>query len=236
MDREQFVVDTFVALADTLASDYDIGDFLHECIERCQEALGVDAGGVMLEHEDGTLRLAAATSQKMEHYEEAEIRNDEGPCIDAYRNVEQVVAEDLDRSSDRWPKAAAAALDLGMRAVYAFPLRLRDDCIGALNLYRESTGPFGDDDVRLAQAFADVAAIGILQERRASDSETRTGQLQTALKSRVVIEQAKGVIMAKAGVSEPEAFNMLRSHARNRRVKLHDVASGVVKSQSADLN
>ena len=232
MGREQFVIDSFVSLADTLAGDYDIGDFLHELVERCQQALKVDAGGVMLESPGGTLRLAAATSETMERYEEAEIRNAEGPCIDAYRTVDQVVAQNLHEAKDRWPKAVEEALNLGMQAVYAFPLRLRDDCIGALNLYRETPGVFDEDDVRLAQAFADVAAIGILQERKSKGAQRRADQLQVALDSRVVIEQAKGVIIAKTGMSTQEAFELLRSHAREQRVRLHAVAAGVVESQS----
>lgn len=235
MGREEFVIETFVAMADTLASDYDIADFLHDLVERCQAALAVDAGGVMLEDPDGALRLAAATSEKMNRYEQAEIRNDEGPCIDAYRRVEQIVAHDLNEAKERWPKAVEAALDLGLQAVYAFPLRLRGDCIGALNLYREATGPFGDDDVRLAQAFADVAAIGILQQIQVAEAETRAEQLQNALNSRVIIEQAKGVVMAQTGIAPQEAFSLLRSHARANRVTLQEVARGVVEAQSAKV-
>lgn len=232
MSREQFVIDTFVGLADTLASDYDVADFLHDLVERCQEALGVDAGGVMLEDPDGTLRLATATSRKMQQYELAEVTHGEGPCIDAYRNVDQVVANDLNEARERWPKAVEAALELGLQAVYAFPLRLRDDCIGALNLYRESTGPFGEADVRLGQAFADVAAIGILQQRQVTQAEQRADQLQDALSSRVIIEQAKGVLIAKTGLPPDEAFELLRTHARSHRTKLQEVARGVVESQS----
>lgn len=228
------MIDTFVELADTLASDYDIAEFLHMLVERCEEILQVDAGGVLVEGPGGGLGLAAATSEKMAKYETAEMNHREGPCIDAYRGVEQIVAEDLNKARDRWPNAAAAALDLGMGAVYAFPLRLRDHCIGALNLYREQPGPFGKDDVRLAQAFADAAAIGILQHRQVLEAEARSEQLQGALASRIVIEQAKGVVMAKTGMSETEAFNLLRKQARDNRVKLSDVAAGVVSSQSAD--
>ncbi len=111
------IADTFVELADTLASDYDIGEFLHLLAQRCHDILRVDAGAVLLEDESGALRLAAATSEKMEHLEASEMRNDEGPCIDAYRLVERVVAEDLELERDRWPTVAREALDLGMAAV-----------------------------------------------------------------------------------------------------------------------
>lgn len=234
MAREQSVIDTFVTLADTLAGDYDIIDFLHALVERCEEVLVVDAGGVMLDDGDGALRLVSATSDKMERYEQTELRHGEGPCIDAYRTVDQVVAHDLNLARDRWPRVADVALSLGMQSVYAFPLRLRDDCIGALNLYREKVGPFDEEDVRLAQAFADVAAIGILQARAVSNAEARAQHLQHALTSRITIEQAKGVVMANTGLNSQQAFDMLRAHSRKNRVKLNEVARGVIESQAAN--
>lgn len=232
--RERLIADTFVELADTLASDYDVIDFLHLLVERCQEILAVDAAGVLLEDAEGTLTLAVASTEKMERYEQSELAHGQGPCIDAYRGVEQIVAETLHDAHERWPDAVPAALELGLHAVYAFPLRLRDDCIGALNLYREKPGPFDDDDIRLAQAFADVAAIGILQERMAADAAKRGEQLQHALESRIVIEQAKGVVMATAQVTSQQAFEMLRGHARSNRMKLRDLCVEVIESQSAD--
>lgn len=233
--REQAVTETFVDLADTLVRDYDIGEFLHLLVERCQDVLQVDAGGVLLESPDGTLNLAAATAGKMERLEETEMRYSEGPCFEAYRDSKQVVAHDLESTLEQWPHAAKAALDMGLRSVYAFPLRLRDDCIGALNLYREHPGPFGDSDIGLAQAFADVAAIGILQQRQVVEAKTRADQLQGALNTRVVIEQAKGVLAAKTGVTPDEAFQALRNHARNNRMNVHKLAVRVVEAQSAEL-
>lgn len=149
--RDQLIMDTFVELADTLATDYDIADFLQLLVERSQQILEVDAGGVLLEVEGGDLGLAAATSDKMEKLEAAEMYHGEGPCIDAYIGVKQVVAEDLNEARDRWPSVVPTALEVGMQEVYAFPLRLRGDCIGALNLYREQPGKFGKDDVRMAR-------------------------------------------------------------------------------------
>jgi GAF domain-containing protein len=233
-EREHSISDTFVDLADTLASDYDIVDFLHLLVERCQSILCVDAGGVLLKDLRGDLRLVAATSDKMQQLEESEIRLGEGPCIDAYREVQQVVAEDLGQAHGRWPQATPDALAMGLHAVYAFPLRLRSDCIGALNMYREKPGPFDGHDVRMAQAFADVAAIGVLQARSVTAADERAEQLQLALNSRVVIEQAKGVIAAQKGVSPSEAFDVLRRRARSQRIKLHEVAAGVVQHQSAN--
>ena len=228
--RDGLVRETFIELADTLASGFDLGDFLHLLVDRCEEVLDVSTGGVLLESPDGTLRLAAATSEQMEELEHAEISHSEGPCFDAYRHGEQVVADDLLTAFGRWPKVAPLAVDMGLRAAHAFPLRLRDDRIGALNLYRDAPGAFPDDDIRLAQALADVAAIGILSERRIHAAEERAAQLQHALDSRVIIEQAKGVLAERAGISADDAFQRLRMHARRRGERISVVCRLVVET------
>lgn len=228
MERHRMVTDTFIDLADTLASDYDIGEFLHMLVERCQEILRVATGGVLIESPDGSLRLAAATSVEMQDLEQSEIEHDEGPCMDAYRGGDRVVAEDLTASFGRWPKIAPLAVDIGLRAVYAFPLRLRGDRIGALNLYRTEPGDFVGEDVRLAQAFADVAAIGILQERKIAEAEDRSQHLQRALDSRVIIEQAKGMLAERAHISTEEAFDRIRAQARRNGEKVGAVCRRVI--------
>lgn len=227
-EREQFVLDTFVELADTLARDYDIGGFLHTLVARCSPILQVTAGGVLLEDPEGRLRLAASSSEQMQRLEEAEIDHVEGPCLDAYRNVEHVVAEDLRTETDRWPTVAPYAVEIGLRSVFACPLRLRDDVIGALNVYREEPGDFKPEDRRLAQAFADVAAIGILQERKVTEHKRRADQLQGALNSRVVIEQAKGVLVARLNIAPAVAFELLRRHSRNTHEPLRSICQRVV--------
>lgn len=229
MTREQLIMDTFVELADTLAGDFDIGDFLQMLVERCAAVLQVQTGGVLIEGPDGTLQLAAATSETMKELEDLEMELKQGPCLEAYQEVAQVLAADLREEKDRWPQMAPKAIEMDLLAVYAFPLRLRGDCIGALNLYRSSTGEFEDDDVRLAQAFADVAAIGILQERKVSDAERRSQQLQEALVTRIVIEQAKGIVAERHNLTAQLAFDALRRHARSRHQKLRDVCRGVVE-------
>lgn len=229
-DLTQHMLETFVALADTLATDYEVSEFLRTLVERCAQSLDVTTGGVMLETPMGPLQLAAALTPEMEALERAEIENQDGPCHQAYLTGDRVVAEDLDHSdvSERWPSVYQQMRDLGLRAVYAFPLRLRDDRIGALNLYRDTPGELHPDDVRLGQAFADVAAIGILQARKVASAEERASQLQYALDSRIVIEQAKGVISAERGTSVDEAFQAIRLHARSRNTKVRDVAAAIV--------
>lgn len=227
-NREQQVTETFVELADTLSSEYDIGDFLQTLVDRCGEILEVGTGGVLIEGPEGNLRLAAATSEIMKELEDLELASKEGPCLEAYRDGKQVVFEDLRSGTERWPHVAPKALEMGLLAAYAFPVRLRDHCIGALNLYREVTGAFRDDDIRLAQAFADVAAIGILQERKVANAEERTAQLQRALDSRVAIEQAKGIIAERHGVSPQQAFDAIRGYARSHNRKLREVCEEVI--------
>jgi GAF domain-containing protein len=235
VEREQRMLDTFVDLADTLVSDYEVTEFLRMLVERCAEILEITTGGVMLEGAEGHLQLAAALSPEMEALEQAEIDSEDGPCHEAYRTREPVVADDLDHRAvaERWPRVIERMRELGLKAVYAFPLRLRDDCIGALNLYRDTTGAFAEDDVRLARAFADVAAMGVLQERKVTSAEQRAAQLQYALDNRITIEQAKGIIHAERGVPMEESFEFLRRHARNNQQKIHEVARRVIDQGSS---
>lgn len=235
-DVQAVVIDTFVELADTMATDYQIGELLHFLVDRCAVILRADTAGVLLESRSGELRLAAAVSDEMHEIEEAEMRLGEGPCLEAYRDGEQVIAEDLIECHGRWPRITPRILEIGMRSAYAFPLRLRGDRIGALNLYRAEPGPFFPGDIRLAQAFADVASIGILQQRKVSVAEQRSEQLQHALNSRIVIEQAKGVVAERQGIDPNEAFRRLRTYARSHGLKLRDVCTRVMAGASIDLS
>lgn len=229
-ERERAVAETFVDLADTLAHDYEVSEFLEMLLRRCTDVLEVTTGGVMLESATGHLQIAAALTADMEALEQAEIDNEDGPCHQAYRTGTPVTADDLDHSdaAEQWPTVVERMRDLGLKAVYAFPIRLRDDCIGALNLYRDTPGAFDDEDIRLGQAFADAAAIGILQERKVASVQERAAQLQHALDSRLVIEQAKGIISAQRQISLDAAFHALRHHARSNQRKIHDVARAVI--------
>lgn len=226
-DDGRRAAEVFAELADTLTSDFDIMDFLQVLVERSVEVLRVDVAGVTLEGRDG-LALAAGSSEQMRVLEEWEARHDQGPCRDAYHGVKQILVADLREATDRWPDFTPKALDIGMRGVHAFPLRLRDDCIGGMNLYRERPGELSDDAVRLGQAFADMATIGILQQRKLTTAERLNDQLAFALQSRVVIEQAKGVVAERYGVTPDEAFQEIRRFARRHRSKLHDVARAIL--------
>lgn len=223
-DTSALLLDTFVELADTLAGEYEVGDLLQFLVDRCTQLLLADTAGVLLESPTSELpALAAATSQRMLDIEELEINLQQGPCLDAYRTGEQVLIGDIAQCHTRWPDFTPRIVELGMRSAYAFPLRLRGDRIGALNLYRTEPRAFAAHEVRLGQALADVAAVGILQERAVSEAERRAGQLQQALDSRVMIEQAKGMLAERQQIPPGDAFERLRRHARSNNMKLREV-------------
>jgi len=221
--------DTFVELADTLVADYDVIEFLGGLTRRVVDLLGVTACGVLLADHLGALNVVAASSEQSRLLELFQLQNAQGPCLEAYRSGQPVLCASLEEAlAGRWPLFAPAARNAGFAAVYALPMRLRDQVIGAVNLFSDSAGRLTADEIELGQSLADVATIGILHERIVRRHDEVTGQLQTALNSRVLIEQAKGVTAERLGVSVEDAFVSLRRHARNTNTKLTDVAAAVV--------
>lgn len=228
-EREQPLSRAFVALADTLVADYDIIALLDQLVGHCATLLEADAAGLLLGDSHGELRVVASSSEDAELMELLQLQADEGPCLECYRTAAPVSVPDLADAAARWPAFSAAVEQIGaFRSVHALPLRLRGEAIGALNLFRGVPGSLPDADLALGQALADVATIGILQERAIRRGEVLTEQLQVALRSRVVIEQAKGVIAQLFEVGMDEAFGVLRDHARRGNLLLADVARGVV--------
>jgi GAF domain-containing protein len=228
MTREADVVRSLVEMADTLVDDYDVIDLLTGLADKCVSLLGVSAAGVMLASPEGTLGLAASSSEAMRLLELFELQAQEGPCLDAFRTGEPTRHEDLEAPPVRWPSFSAAALDGGFRSASALPLRLREATIGALNLLSASRSPMAEGDVIVARAFADLAALSVVQHRASAQVQLLNEQLTAALSSRIVIEQAKGVISERAGVPLAEAFSRLRGYARNRNLRLTDVAQAAV--------
>lgn len=227
MTREQLLVETFVALADTLVDTFDVVEFLSLLSERCIELFDAEAAGVMLAAPGGTLTLVASSSERMRLIELFELQGDEGPCPDCFRTGEPVTEADLGTTS-RWPTFSAEALRVGFKAVNAVPLHLRDQVIGALNLFRNGAGSLPEDDLRAAQALADVATLSILQHRLSDEAHLLAEQLEGALHSRVVIEQAKGMLAERARVDVDEAFALLRRYARNHNRNLSHVARDTI--------
>ena len=227
--------DTFVELADTMVDDFDVIDFLHLLTDRSVALLSASAAGVMLADPRGELRVAASSNEAAGLLELFQIQNDQGPCLDCFRTGQPVTAADLAGPGQQWPRFATAATGSGFRAVEALPMRLRNQVIGALNLFRAAAGPFDPAELRVGQALADVATIGLLHERNVRRSETVAEQLQGALNSRVVIEQAKGKLAERSATDMDSAFRMLRDHARNTNRRLTDVARDFVDHPSADF-
>jgi hypothetical protein len=227
--------DTFVELADTMVADFDVIDFLHLLTDRSVALLAASAAGVVLADPRGELRVAAASSEQAELLELFQLQNDQGPCLECFRTGRPVTAADLADATQRWPRFAQAAVQAGFRTVEALPMRLRDQVIGALNLFRAEAVPLDPADLRIGQALADVATIGLLHERNVRHSETVAEQLQAALNSRVMIEQAKGKLAERLGVDMDRAFTMLRDYARNSNQRLTDVARTFIEGASADF-
>jgi transcriptional regulator with GAF, ATPase, and Fis domain len=227
--------DTFVELADTMVADFDVIDFLQLLTDRSVTLLSASAAGVMLADPRGELRVAASSNEAAGLLDLFQIQNEEGPCLDCFRSGQPVTATDLGGPSPRWPQFAAAATENGFQTVQALPMRLRDQVIGALNLFRVVPGPFDPGDLRLGQALADVATIGLLHERNVRRSDVVAEQLQGALNSRVIIEQAKGKLAERLGLDMDRAFTVLRDYARNSNQRLTDVARNFVTSDISDF-
>jgi transcriptional regulator with GAF, ATPase, and Fis domain len=234
MDSE-LLSDTFVELADTMVAEFDVIDFLHMLTDRSVALLAASAAGVVLADPRGELRLAAASSEKAGLLELFQLQNDQGPCLECFRTGRPVTAGDLTGPAQRWPRFAEAAAQYGFRTVEALPMRLRDQVIGALNLFRAEPGPLDPADLRIGQALADVATIGLLHERNVRRREAVAEQLQAALNSRVIIEQAKGKLAERLGVDMDRSFTMLRDYARNTNQHLTDVARTFVEGATADF-
>jgi len=228
MPREADVVKALVEMADTLVDDYDIIDVLTGLAERCVNLLGVSAAGVMLTSPDGDLRVVASSSEAMRVLELFELQAQQGPCLDAFRTGEAVEHENLSPGSGRWPQFSSVAFQAGFRSVCALPLRLRDVTIGGLNLFNAETTPIDERDLIVARALADLAAISVLQHRATTESQRLNEQLAHALTSRVLIEQAKGVIAERANCDLAEAFSRLRNYARSNNRRLTDIAQAAI--------
>jgi GAF domain-containing protein len=233
MPKEAKLARTLVELADTLVADFDVVELLMLLTDRCVEVLDVGAAGLMLAAPDGGLRVMASSSAPVRVLELFEIQAEEGPCLDCYRTGEPVVERDLTTAGDRWPRFAVEATEAGFRSVQALPMRLRSSVLGALNLFHVEPGEMRLLDVEVAQAFADVATIAILQHRASLEAQIVNDQLNSALNSRIVIEQAKGVVAEREDVDMEAAFLLLRHHARNHNLRLVDVARSVIGGELA---
>lgn len=233
MPREALLTRTLVELADSLVADFDVVDFLTFLADRCVELLDVRAAGIMLVDQTGNLRVMAASSDESDLLELLEVQNDEGPCLDCYRSRYPVTNQDLTAAATatRWPRFTSLAAGLGYRNVHALPMRLRDAQLGSLSLLGDDVAPMPGADLLVGQALADVASISIVQFRAASETGVLADRLELALRNRVTIEHAKGIIAERTQLTMPEAFALLRRHARDHDRSLSAVAGDVVNAR-----
>jgi GAF domain-containing protein len=222
--REEWLAATLVELADTLVDEFDMVDFLSVLAQRCVELFGAVEAGLMLADPAGKLRCMASSSERANVLELFELQNEEGPCLDCFRTGEQVVNQRLTEPSGRWPRFSASALAAGFVSAHALPMRVRGKVIGAINLFHAEDFQLDVTDVRLGQAMADIATIGILQARTINEATVLADQLQGALKSRIALEQAKGRLAERAGIDVDAAFALLRSFSRRHNRGLTAIA------------
>lgn len=192
------------------------------------QLLDADAAGLVLSDHSGTLQVMASSAESTRQLELFQLQANEGPCVDCFRGGKQLAEPDLQAAVSSWPRFVPVAREAGFAAVHAFPLRLRGEVIGALNLFSHAPISLSEDDQQVAQALADVATIAILSERALHDREVLVAQLEGALNSRVVIEQAKGVLAEAIGLDVDAAFAHLRQTARRSRRRLVEVAADLV--------
>lgn len=228
LSGEHELLRAFVDMADTLADDYDAADMLHRLANYCVTLLGASAAGLLLADQRGGLEtIAPDESASVREL----LRTEPGPCLDAYRSGEPLRVEAIAAEAAKWPRFAEQATTAGFRSVQALSLRLRKQVIGTLNLFGQGPDPVSGPALNVARALADVATIGILQERAIRRGELLAEQLQHALNSRVVIEQAKGVLAHAGGLEMDAAFDRLRAYSRARNERLSASAGAVVRGE-----
>lgn len=215
-------------LADALDPDYDVVDTMDLLVDAATRFTPAVDAGIVLADGEGRLHVLGSTSERASDVEEAELGIEQGPCLDSFRSGHVVETVDLRASADRWPEFAPLAARRGLRAGYAVPLALRGQRLGALNLFFDRVGVLTDQDAAVAQALSEFATIGLVQHRSLREQTDLAAQLQHALDTRIVIEQAKGALSYQRGVSIDEAFTVLRRHARSASARLHDVAQQIV--------
>lgn len=227
-DRERGVTEAFVSIANSLVDGYDIVDLYCGLTADCARLLDVASAGLLLADGGGVLHVMAASSESARDLELLQLQREQGPCLDCYRDGVVVLVPDLGLEHARWPLFVAAATAAGFASVHAVPMRLQDTVLGSLNLFGTEVGALNAEDLSLAQAFAHVASVALIAGKSARDKDTINAQLQSALTSRVVLEQAKGVLSHLGKLDIDQAFAVLRLYARDHNQRLTDVAQAVV--------
>lgn len=227
------LADIFVDIADTLVDDFDLLEFLHDVALHVVEVSGASAAGVLFADHHGRLQHVGASSEDARLLELFQLQNVEGPCLDCSTTGQPIAVPDLAREGGRWPRFVPEALAAGFRSVHAFPLRLRSQVIGAVNVFGADSREWSDSERKVIQGLADVTAIALIQEQAAARAELVNEQLQGALNSRIVIEQAKGAVARTLDTTPEQAFQAIRRHARGSQLGLADLAHRLVTDPAA---
>lgn len=235
--REERLAAAFIDLADTLADDFDIMDFLHRLAEHAVALLDLSDCGAMLVSAHGEVVDATASNEVTRHLELAQIELEQGPCWDCIRSGAPTPDTLLDspRARRKWPDFSALARAQGFAGIAALPMRLRGQTVGALNLFHTHTTSMQDADLHLGQALASAAAIAIFTQRGLHDQQLLSEQMHAAMESRVTIEQAKGVLATRADITMDAAFERMRRHARHRQQRLTALALQVIEDPAEHL-
>jgi len=228
---ENDVTQAFVTLAGALAAGDDVVELLTLLTGQCARLLDVASAGLLLADQRGVLHVLAASSERTRELEVFQLQREDGPCRDSYLEGAAISVPDLAAETARWPHFAPHALAAGFASVHALPMRLRQARLGTLGLFGTTIGELNAEDLSLGQALADVASVTVVQDRTSHDRAAINAQLQTALTSRVVLEQAKGVLAQQGALEMHEAFVVLRRYARNHNLRLTDLATSIVQRQ-----
>jgi GAF domain-containing protein len=204
-----------------------VEDAIRQIVHATHTMFGVDGAGLMLINDEQQLRRVAASDDRFAHLEDLQIRHQEGPCIDAFDMKELVSAEDL-AADRRWPRFSEAAVARKVRAVLASPIPYNQDAVGVVAVLSELRRPWSPEAEFALLVFTDLSALCIASMMQGEQQSELAIQLQGALRSRRVIEQAKGVLMGRHGITARAAYERLRAQARAERRKLADVCEEVV--------
>jgi GAF domain-containing protein len=226
MDQQR-LVDVLRRFAGTLTGEFELVDVFERLSDEIRATLDVEGAGVMLADTEGNLRFTSSDDPLLAELERLQISLDEGPCLAAYRAGERIIASDL-KTDERFPEFGPRAVEVGLRAVYSFPMRWEDQVVGAINFYGADRSGLTDEQIRSAETLADIATAYLVHGRQYDEVNALATQLQGALDSRIPIEQAKGFVAARLDLSVEEAFSLLRSYARSHSRRFADVAVDVV--------
>ena len=205
----------------------NLDEALRRIVSATHELFNVDGAGLMLIDPDQLLRNVADSDERIDHLEELQIKHGEGPCIDAFEEKELIHAADL-AAEDRWPDFSPAAVDRGLRAVLASPIPYNQMAIGVVTVFSSEVHPWSPEGELALVAFTDLAALTIANTMQSEQRGELAEQLQRALDARVLIEQAKGAMVARDGVTPGEAFERMRRQARAERRRVVEVAREIL--------